>query len=333
MTIKTSVRIVILASALSSLSLFALAAPQQDASAKKAPVAQKSFDTPEAAGEAVIKAASDYDVQTLLAIFGPNSKSFIEGADPVRDKNVAEEFGKLGTAKHSIQTDPKKPDQATLIVGEYDWPFPVPIVKRNGKWVFDSKAGRTEILYRRIGANELDAIAACRGYVRAQHEYAETRHDGAMVNQYAQKIISTPGKQDGLQWKNPDGTDGGPISEAVAKAIEEGYSFGGDKPKPFHGYYYKILKGQGPAAPLGRIDYVIQGAMIGGFALVAVPAEYRVTGVKTFIVNQDGVVYQKDLGPDSLKIAKEMELYNPDKTWHSTEDEWPADAVAVSDNN
>ncbi|ABF43078.1 conserved hypothetical protein [Candidatus Koribacter versatilis Ellin345] len=332
MTIKSSARLVFLASVLCSLTLIAFAAPQQEAPAKKATVAQKSFATPEAAGDALLKAAADYDVPALLDIFGPDGKSFIQGADPVRDKNAAEEFGKLGATKHSIQTDPAKPTQATLIVGDQDWPFPIPLVKRSGKWSFDTKKGKMEVLYRRIGTNELDAIAACKGYVRAQHEYAETRHDGAMVNQYAQKIMSTSGKQDGLQWKNADGSNGGPISEAVAKAIAEGYSFAGDKPSPFHGYYFKILKGQGPSAPLGRIDYVIQGAMIGGFALVAVPAEYRVTGVKTFIVNQSGVVYQKDLGPDSLKIAKDMELYNPDKTWLPTDDEWPDDAETAANN-
>jgi hypothetical protein len=139
------------------------------------------------------------------------------------------------------------------------------------------------------------------------------------VNQYAQRIISTPGKQDGLAWQNPDGSWGGPVGEAVAKALAEGYS---DKAKPFHGYYFKVLKGQGPDAPLGKLNYMIEGVMIGGFALVAAPAEYRVTGVKTFLVDYDGVVYQKDLGPDSLKIVKNMELYNPDKTWSSTSADW-----------
>jgi hypothetical protein len=178
-------------------------------------------------------------------------------------------------------------------------------------------------LRRRIGANELDAIQICRGFVEAQYEYASQQHDG--INQYAQQIISSPGKQDGLYWRNPDGLPGGPISEAIAQAIAEGYSF--DKPAAYHGYYFKVLKGQGPAAPLGQIDYVIEGVMIGGFALVAVPAEYRVTGVKTFMVSNYGVVYEKDLGPDSLTIAKNMELYNPDKTWHRTNDGWPEASV------
>jgi hypothetical protein len=154
-----------------------------------------------------------------------------------------------------------------------------------------------------------------------------TKHDGSDVNQYAQRIISTPGKQDGLVWRNSDGTLGGPIAENIADALQQGYA---DRAKPYHGYFFKILRGQGPAAPLGQMDFVVEGAMIGGFALAAAPADYRVTGVKTFIVGYDGVVYQKDLGPDTLKIFKDMELYNPDKSWTPTEDSWPPDALDVS---
>lgn len=284
----------------------------------------KAFDTPQQAAEAVIKAAGDYDVPQLMAIFGPGGKDFVSGGDPVQAKSKAVEFAKEAQAKNSIATDPSKPNLATIIVGDEEYPFPVPLTKKNGKWYFDAKVGRQQILFRRIGANELDAITVCRGYVEAQKEYAETIHDDSGVNQYAQKIFSTPGKQDGLYWKNPDGTSAGPIGEPVAKALEEGYSTGKDG---FHGYYFKILKGQGPDAPNGAINYVIEGIMIGGFALVAVPAEYRVTGVKTFIVNYDGIVYQKDLGPNSLEIVKKMELYNPDKSWQPTDDAWPT-AVA-----
>jgi hypothetical protein len=190
-------------------------------------------------------------------------------------------------------------------------------VKRSGKWYFDASAGRKEILDRRIGANELDALAICRGYAEVQKQYALEAHDG--VNQYAQRVISTPGKRDGLAWKNEDGSWGGPVGEGIAKALQQGYT---SKTEPYHGYYYKILKGQGPAAPLGRMDFMIKGVMIGGFALVAVPADYRVTGVKTFIVSYEDIVYQKDLGPTSLNIVKKMELYNPDKTWRRTNDAW-----------
>jgi hypothetical protein len=278
--------------------------------------------------EALVKAAGDYDVPELMNIFGPTGKDFFSSADPVRDKNNVAAFAEKARAKNSIQKDPKKPAVATLIVGEDDYPFPVPLVRKAGKWHFDSTKGRTEILMRRIGANELDAIQVCHGYVEAQHEYAATIHDDSGINQYAQRVISTEGKQDGLFWKNTDGTPGGPVGEEVAKALSEGYTF--DKPGAYHGYYFKILKGQGPAAPLGKLDYVVQGAMIGGFALVAVPAEYRVTGVKTFIVGPEGTVYEKDNGANSLQIAKQMDLYNPDKTWTETDDSWSSDSDKVA---
>jgi hypothetical protein len=294
-----------------------------------APVQQKGFATPESAVEALVQAAASYDVPSLLSILGPDGKDLVSSADTVRDKNGAAAFAAKAKERSAILIDKKDKNLATLTIGNDDWPLPVPLVKRNGQWYFDSKAGHDEVLRRRIGSNELDAIQVCRGYVEAQRAYASEAHDG--INQYAQRIISSPGKQDGLVWKNEDGTTGGPISDAIARAIAEGYS---NKREPYHGYYFKILKGQGPNAPLGQLDYVIQGVMIGGFALVAVPAEYRVTGVQSFIVNQDGVVYQKDLGPDSLNIAKGLELYNPDKTWRRTDDQWP-DSVSTeaADNN
>jgi hypothetical protein len=301
----------------------AVAQTQPDAGAPAKPISQMTFSTPQAAVEVLIKATGDYDVPTLMQIFGPSGEDFISSADPVRDKNASIAFADLARKKNSIQTDPAKKDRAILVVGDDDFPFAVPLVKKSGKWRFDSASGRTEILHRRIGANELDAIQVCRGYVEAQEDYASTIHDNSGVNQYAQRLISTPGKQDGLYWQNADGTPGGSVSEAVAKALAEGYTLA--KNTAYHGYYFKILKGQGQDAPLGRLDYVIQDAMIGGFALVAVPAEYRVTGVKTFLVGPNGIVYQKDLGPDSLKIAKDMELYNPDKTWLETDDQWPTD--------
>jgi hypothetical protein len=209
--------------------------------------------------------------------------------------------------------DPKNPSRMILTIGDEDWPSPVPIVRAQKGWRFDSKAGRQEILYRRIGGNELDAIQICRGYVEAQHEYASKKRDGSRVNQYAQRIISTSGKQDGLAWKTADGKWEGPIGENIAKVITEGYS---DKSQPYHGYYFKVLKGQGPAAPMGELDYVVKGVMIGGFALVAAPADYAVTGVKTFLVSHTGVVYEKDLGEKTLETFKAMERFNPDKTWH-----------------
>jgi hypothetical protein len=296
----------------------AFALPGSDASQTSA----KAFGTPQDAAKALIKAAADYDVPALLEILGPGGKDLVSSSDPVRDKNNLLAFAAKAAEKNTVTVDPKKPTTAILSIGDDDWPLPIPIVKKVGKWHFDAEAGRKEILLRRIGANELDAIQVCRGYVEAQHEYAADIHDNSGVNQYAQKILSSPGKHDGLYWVTEDATPGGPIGEEVARAIQEGYK---SEKGPYHGYYFKILKGQGPAAPLGRLDYVIQGVMIGGFALVAVPAQYRVTGVQTFMVNQQGIVYQKDLGPQSLEIVKNMELYNPDKTWRRTDDQWPAE--------
>jgi hypothetical protein len=285
--------------------------------------AQKTFTTPKEAADAFIQATASFDVAALTQILGPQGEDLVASEDTVQDKNIANAFAAKAREKNSIAVDPKNPNRAMLVVGNNDWPMPIPIVKRNGKWFFDTKAGRQEMLYRRIGANELDAIQICRGYVEAQHEYALEKHDGSEVNQYAQRVISTPGKHDGLVWRNPDGSLGGPISEGIADALAEGYT---DKAKPYHGYFFKILKGQGPAAPLGKMNFVVEGAMIGGFALAAAPADYRVTGVKSFIVSYEGVVYQRDLGPETLKIFKETELYNPDKSWLPTHDSWPADA-------
>lgn len=296
-------------------------------SAQEAKSTQKTFTTPEQAAAALIQAVDPFDVSALTQILGPDGEDLVSSDDPVQDKNIGTAFAAKAHQQNSISIDPKNPNRAVLLVGSDNFPLAIPIVKRNGTWSFDSKAGRQEMLYRRIGANELDAIATCRGYVEAQHEYAMTKHDGAEVNQYAQRVISTPGKHDGLVWRNPDGTLGGPIAEGIADAIQEGYS---DKSKPVHGYFFKILKGQGPAAPLGQMDFVVEGAMIGGFALAAGPADYRVTGVKTFIVGYDGIVYEKDLGPDTLKIFKDMELYNPDKSWERTNDNWPPDALDAS---
>jgi hypothetical protein len=289
---------------------------------------QTLFSTPEEATNALIDAATKFDVPALLAMFGPGAKDFVASADPVTDKNNALGFAEAARKSNSILVDAKNPNRATLVVGEGQWPFPVPLKKKNGTWRFDSHEGRNEILKRRIGSNELDAIQVCRGFVEAQYEYATEVHDKSGIKQYAQRIISTPGRQDGLYWQNPDGTPGGSISAVVGRAIEEGYSL--DRKSAYHGYYFKVLKGQGPAAPLGKLDYVIGGVMIGGFALIAAPAEYRVTGVKTFIVDYNGIVYEKDLGPETLSIAKTIVLYNPDKTWHRTDDQWPdtADSAA-----
>jgi hypothetical protein len=316
-----------------AVGLCALGSPAQALPASERPPdtphVQKTFNTPQEAAETLIQAAETYDVSVLLEIFGPDGKDFVSSADPIRDKSIAASFAAKAREKHVVAVDSRDKTRAVLSVGNHDWPLPVPIVRKAGKWYFDSKQGHAEILFRRIGSNELDALQVCRGFVEAQHEYASDIHDDSGINQYAQKIISTPGKHDGLYWKNEDGTPGGPISEAVARAIEEGYSPGNTS--GYHGYYFKVLKGQGPAARFGQLDYVIDGAMIGGFALLAFPADYKVTGVKSFLVGFDGVVYEKDLGPATLNLAQDIDRYNPDKTWHVTDDQWPAEASIAND--
>jgi hypothetical protein len=284
------------------------------------PSGARAFPTAQAAASALIEAASSFDEPALVAMFGPAGKDLVSTEDPVRDKSYALAFSSLAQQGQSIVVSPSNPSRATLQVGHEHWPLPVPLVKVGGKWYFDAKTGHDEVLFRRVGGNELDAIEVCRGFVEAQKEYALDLHDDSRVHQYAQRIISTPGKQDGLYWKNADASDGGPISESVAKAIEEGYGI--ETSSAYHGYIFHVLKGQGRAARLGELDYVIAGAMIGGFALIATPAEYGVTGVQTFIVSHDGIVYQKDLGPDSVALAKQIDRYNPDTTWHRTNDAW-----------
>jgi hypothetical protein len=269
------------------------------------------FDTPEAAAAALVKAAESFDVKALKSILGTDGAMLVQSEDAVLDSSNAAGFAAQARRRHRLDFDSTR-RSAVLLVGVTDWPVPMPIVERDGKWSYDVAAGREEILRRRIGRNELDAIEVCRGYVEAQREYALVRHDGTRVNQYAQRVISTPGKRDGLAWRDADGTWRGPVGEAIARYIAEGYK---DRYEPFHGYYFKILKGQGPAAPMGEMDFRVKGAMIGGFAMVAAPAEYLVTGATTFIVSHNGVVYEKDLGEDTLKQFRAMERYNPDSTW------------------
>jgi Protein of unknown function (DUF2950) len=308
---------------LACLSVPILCAAQQSptpasSTTKGIPAGVKTFDTSQQAADALVRAADQFDETALAQIFGPDGHDIAFTGDVVQDRQRAAEFSAEAREKTKVSVEPKNGLWAYILVGNEDWPFPVPIVKRSNRWFFDSNAGRQEILNRRIGSNELDAINISHEYVEAQKEYGLQKREGYDVNQYAQRIISTPGKQDGLAWRNADGTLGGPFSEEVAAAIAQGYT---TKAEPYHGYFFKVLKGQGPAAtPVGELDYVIKGAMIGGFALVASPAEYRVTGVKTFIVNNDGVVYEKDLGPSSLEEFQKMERFNPDKTWTPVEE-------------
>jgi hypothetical protein len=287
-------------------------APKATSASATAPSLYETFDTPQQAATALIEAADKFDVSALTEMFGPETEDVIFTGEFAQDRKHAADFVAEAREKNRVSMDPKNGNRAFLLVGNEEWPFPVPLVKKENKWSFDTKAGRQELRYRRIGSNELDAISICHGYVEAQQEYALQPREGYEVNQYAQKIISTAGKQDGLAWQDSDGTWEGPIGEKIAEVIEQGYN---SRAEPYHGYFFKILKGQGPAAPLGRLDFLINGVMIGGFALVAAPAEYDVTGVKTFIVSHDGIVYEKDLGPNTLDQFQKMDLYNPDKSW------------------
>jgi hypothetical protein len=277
-----------------------------------------TFDTPQQAADALVNAAEKFDVVALSHMFGSGGEGVVFSGEFAQDRKHAADFATEAHEKESVSVDPKTGNRAFILVGNEDWPFPVPIVKSGNKWFFDGKAGLQELLYRRIGANELDAIQVCHGYVEAQYEYAMQPREGYDVNQYAQRIVSTQGKQDGLAWQNADGTWGGPIGEKIAQAIEQGYT---SSAGPYHGYFFKVRKGQGPDAPLGQMDFVVKDVMIGGFALVAAPAEYGVTGVKTFIVSHDGVVYEKDFGPKTLDEFLKMELFNPDKSWSSVLDQ------------
>ena len=280
----------------------------QQAAARTGP---QGFDTPQQASKTLASAANNFDEGTLIKIFGEQGADLVLTGELPQDKQRAADFSQMAIEKLNTVVDPTNANRAIVYVGDEDWPFPIPLEKRAGKWYFNAQAGKQEMLFRRIGANELSAIQICLGYVDAQNEYAYEPREGYNVNQYAQKIISTPGTP-GLAWQDADGTWEGPIGENVAKAIAQGYA---PNAQPYHGYYFKVLKGQGPAAPMGQLNYVIEGVMIGGFALAATPAEYRVTGVKSFIVSNDGIVYEQDLGPNSLEIFQKMELYNPDKKW------------------
>jgi DUF2950 family protein len=290
-------------------------APAAPAASPKA--TQRTFATAQLAADALVVAAERFDLAALEEILGPDGRDLVSTGDAVLDRNQAAEFAKVAKEKLALVPDPKNPKVVTLTLGPEDWPLPIPIVEKAGAWRFDTAAGRLEVLLRRIGRNELDAIEVCRGYVEAQEEYASELRGGSKTLQYAQRVIGTADKQDGLAWPDADGTWRGPIGDKIARAIDEGYS---SKAEPYHGYYFKILKGQGPHAPLGQLDFVVKGLMIGGFALVAAPAEYEVTGVKTFIVSHDGVVFEKDLGKRTLETFQRMERFDPDSTWSPVED-------------
>jgi hypothetical protein len=273
----------------------------------------RGFPSADAAAKALVSAAKSDDVTDLIAILGPASKEIVTTSDPVADQQIRRKFSERAAAKMKLAADPRKPNAKTLLVGKDEWPLPFPIVQLNGEWYFDVEQGKEEILMRRIGGNELDAIEVCRGYVEAQNDYAEEDRTGSGVLHYAKKIISSPGKHDGLYWPASSGdNDESPIGDIVARAFAEGYTKGHD---PYHGYYFKILTGQGPQASGGEMSYLYNGVMTKGFALIAWPSNYKSTGIMTFIVDKAGIVYQKDLGPRTPEIAGAYSAYNPDETW------------------
>jgi len=293
-----------------ALSLFAASGT---AIAAKSKSSLPSFASPEEAFGKFADAVKANDSAGILKVLGPDAKGLVGSGDPVEDKTAREKFTAEYAEANKIV---KKGDtQAVLVIGNDEWPFPIPVVKTGSTWHFDVKAGKEELLNRRIGANELDTIQVCLAYVDAQREYAtkDRNHDGFI--EYAQKFLSSPGKQDGLYWPAENGAEESPLGPGMVRAQAQGYSFKEGQHTPYHGYYYKILKAQGAQAPGGAQDYVIKGRMIGGFALVAYPAQYGSSGIMTFIVNYDGIVYQQDLGPKTAAIAGSMTRYDPGKGW------------------
>ncbi|WP_065755691.1 DUF2950 domain-containing protein [Bradyrhizobium paxllaeri] len=269
--------------------------------------AQQTFKTPDEAATALADAVKSGAEKSILQVLGPDGADIVSSGDDVADKETLERFNTAWTAKHSIKNEGD--NKATIILGNDDFPFPIPLVKNKAAWEFDTAAGRLEILYRRIGRNELDAIQTALAVVDAQNEYAE-KDRGAGVGVYAQRIVSTSGKKDGLYWPGDDS----PLGELAAKASAEGYK-AGEGATPYHGYYFKILTQQGANATGGELNYIVKGKMIGGFALLAWPAEYGNSGVMTFLVNHNGVVYQKDLGARTALLALRIARFNPDQTW------------------
>ena len=279
---------------------------------------KKSFTSPNEAVNALINAVKQNDTQKLLAITGPEGEEIVSSGDEVADKAERTRFLEAFEAMHKLEQE--TPEKAILIIGKEKWPFPIPMVKAGERWHFDVAAGKEELLNRRIGRNELNVIKVMNAYVDAQREYAIIDRDGDDVREFAQKLPSDEGKKDGLYWPAKEGEEMSPMGPFIAKAREEGYRKKDEGPPPYHGYYYKILKAQGASPPGGAYDYVVNGNMILGFGLLAHPAEYGASGIMTCIINQQGIVYEKDLGEETATIAEAMETYDPDETWKKVAD-------------
>src|SRR6185312_15360370 len=278
--------------------------------------AQEQFTTPEDAVSTLIQAAKSQDQKSLLTVLGPDGKAIVSSGDPVADANARDNFVSAYDAKHAL--DSEGDGSQTLIIGDNDWPFPIPLINKGSKWQFDTAAGLDEILRRRIGRNELAAIQVSLAYVQAQNEYASLDPGGLGPHIYAQRIVSRPGKKDGLYWPTSEGGTPSPLGELAAQASAEGYKAGA-APVPYHGYYYRILTRQGGDAPGGAYDYLVNGKMIGGFGLLVFPAQYGNSGIMTFMVNQDATVYQKDLGSKTDELARKIDAFAPDQSWTKVE--------------
>ncbi len=280
---------------------------------------QKRFTSPQQAFKALVAAARDNDTRKLLAIFGPEGKEIISSGDAVADERARRRF--VDAAGEAISYSRLNNRTVLAVIGKDKWSFPVPMVKSGKKWIFSTREGKEEILNRRIGRNELNTIQVCTTYVSAQREYSAGDRNGDGVLQFAQHFLSSKDRKDGLYWEAAPGEEASPLGPLIARASEEGYpvSKTNGAHRPYHGYYFKILKGQGVNAPGGEADYVVNGKMTGGFALVAYPAIYGVSGIMTFMVNQTGIVYEKNLGPETEEVAKAIAKYDPDKTWTRVE--------------
>lgn len=279
------------------------------------------YRTPEEGVEALVEALSTNEGAKLLAVFGPGGEQLVDSGDAVADKAARERFLAAYREKHLISM--VSATKAVLEVGNDSWPFPIPMEKVGPKWSFSATEGKNELLNRWIGSDELSAIEVCLAYVDAQREYASKDRNGDGVLEYAQKFLSDPGTKDGLHWEAKEGEEKSPFGPLIGKAKSEGYrEKSAGNPAPYHGYFYKILKSQGPHAPRGEYDYVINGRMIGGFAMVAYPATYGSSGIRTFIVNQDGVVYERDLGLSTEIVAPKMTTFDPDGSWRRVESKY-----------
>jgi hypothetical protein len=297
-----------------AVAVIAGCAPKQPA----VPADHRSFASAQEAVDAMVAALEAGDIAELKLLFGPGSDELVSSGDDVADANDRATFVESYRTRHELTPDGE--GRMVLVIGEKDWPVPVPVVQRDGRWYLDGAEGEDEIIYRRVGGNELGAIKVCRGFVEAQNEYASEGRDGNPPGYFAAYLISDEGRQNGLYWPTEDDEPESPAGPFVAAAAGEGYRRAASgEPTPYHGYYYRMLYAQGPNAPGGAIEYFEEGRLINGFALIAWPADYGVSGVKTFLVNQDGTVYEKDLGEDTAAVVTTIELFDPDSTWSTVD--------------